>query len=114
MEAIAYKNLLLRLQANLIKNPAEQQRLIREADQLRDKAEEMRKAKTAAAQWSPCAAQSAPELFDTNAVSPPPAKQPFSFSEAVSTAPIARAVYRDDTDVLIEWKRYRCVKGRPI
>lgn len=50
MEAIAYKNLLLRLQANLIKNPAEQQRLIREADQLRDKAEEMRKAKTAAAQ----------------------------------------------------------------
>lgn len=46
MEAIAYKNLLLRLQANLIKNPAEQQRLIREADQLRDKAEEMRKAKT--------------------------------------------------------------------
>jgi tetratricopeptide (TPR) repeat protein len=50
MEAIAYKNLLLRLQANLIKNPAEQQRLIREADQLRDKAEEMRKAKSAAAQ----------------------------------------------------------------
>ena len=38
MEAIAYKNLLLRLQANLIKDPAQQQRLIREADQLRDKA----------------------------------------------------------------------------
>lgn len=47
MEAIAYKNLLLRLQANLIKDPAQQQRLIREADQLRDKAEEMRKAKNA-------------------------------------------------------------------
>jgi hypothetical protein len=49
MEAIAYKNLLLRLQANLIKDPAQQQRLIREADQLRDKAEEMRKAKNASA-----------------------------------------------------------------
>ena len=49
MEAIAYKNLLLRLQANLIKDPGKQQALIREADQLRDKAEEMRKAKTAAA-----------------------------------------------------------------
>ena len=49
MEAIAYKNLLLRLQANLIKDPARQQALIREADQLRDKAEEMRKAKNAAA-----------------------------------------------------------------
>ena len=48
MEAIAYKNLLLRLQANLIKDPGRQQALIREADQLRDKAEEMRKAKTAA------------------------------------------------------------------
>lgn len=49
MEAIAYKNLLLRLQANLIKDPARQQALIREADQLRDKAEEMRKAKSASA-----------------------------------------------------------------
>jgi tetratricopeptide (TPR) repeat protein len=48
MEAIAYKNLLLRLQANLIKDPARQQQLIREADQLRDKAEDMRKAKNAA------------------------------------------------------------------
>ncbi len=47
MEAIAYKNLLLRLQANLIKDPARQQQLIREADQLRDKAEEMRKSKNA-------------------------------------------------------------------
>lgn len=49
MEAIAYKNLLLRLQANLIKDPARQQALIREADQLRDKAEEMRKAKSTSA-----------------------------------------------------------------
>jgi tetratricopeptide (TPR) repeat protein len=46
-EAIAYKNLLLRLQANLSKDPAEQQRLLREADQLRDKALEMRKQKAA-------------------------------------------------------------------
>ena len=48
MEAIAYKNLLLRLQANLIKDPGRQQALIREADELRDKAEAMRKAKNAA------------------------------------------------------------------
>lgn len=47
-EAIAYKNLLLRLQANLIKDPAKQQALIKQADVLRDKANEMRKAKQGA------------------------------------------------------------------
>jgi tetratricopeptide (TPR) repeat protein len=47
MEAIAYKNLLLRLQANLEKDPAKQQQLLREADQLRDKATELRKQKAA-------------------------------------------------------------------
>ena len=47
MEAIAYKNLLLRLQANLEKDPAKQQALLREADQLRDKATELRKQKAA-------------------------------------------------------------------
>lgn len=47
MEAIAYKNLLLRLQANLEKDPKKQQELLREADQLRDKATEMRKQKAA-------------------------------------------------------------------
>lgn len=47
-EAIAYKNLLLRLQANLIKDPARQQALIKQADVLRDKANEMRKAKQGA------------------------------------------------------------------
>ena len=45
MEAVAYKNLLLRLQANLEKDPAKQQALLREADQLRDRAEELRKQK---------------------------------------------------------------------
>ena len=45
VEAIVYKNLLLRLQANLEKNPAKQQELIKQADQLRDHAEELRKAK---------------------------------------------------------------------
>jgi tetratricopeptide (TPR) repeat protein len=45
VEAIVYKNLLLRLQANLETNPARQQALIREADALRDKAEEIRKVK---------------------------------------------------------------------
>jgi hypothetical protein len=44
MEAIAYKNLLLRLQANLEKDPKKQQALLKEADELRDKATELRKA----------------------------------------------------------------------
>jgi tetratricopeptide (TPR) repeat protein len=47
MEAVAYKNILLRLQANLEKDPAKQQALLREADQLRDKANELRKQKAA-------------------------------------------------------------------
>lgn len=47
MEAIAYKNLLLRLQANLEKDPRKQQELLREADRLRDQATELRKQKTA-------------------------------------------------------------------
>jgi tetratricopeptide (TPR) repeat protein len=47
MEAIAYKNLLLRLQANLEKDPKRQQQLLREADQLRDRAEQLRKQKSA-------------------------------------------------------------------
>jgi tetratricopeptide (TPR) repeat protein len=46
MEAIAYKNLLLRLQANLERDPARQQALLREADQLRDRATALRKQKT--------------------------------------------------------------------
>jgi tetratricopeptide (TPR) repeat protein len=47
MEAIAYKNLLLRLQANLEKDPKKQQELLKEADRLRDQATELRKQKTA-------------------------------------------------------------------
>src|SRR5216117_1090613 len=47
MEALVYKNLLLRLQANLEKDPAKQQQLIKEADRLRDKAQELRKQKAA-------------------------------------------------------------------
>jgi tetratricopeptide (TPR) repeat protein len=49
MEALVYKNLLLRLQANLEKNPARQQALLKEADQLRDRAQELRKQKGAGA-----------------------------------------------------------------
>ena len=41
-EALSYKNLLLRVQANLEKNPARQQALLREADQFRDRAQEIR------------------------------------------------------------------------
>jgi len=41
-EALSYKNLLLRVQANLEKNPAKQQALLREADQYRDRAQEVR------------------------------------------------------------------------
>jgi tetratricopeptide (TPR) repeat protein len=43
MEALVYKNLLLRLQANLEKDAAKQQALLKEADRLRDKAQELRK-----------------------------------------------------------------------
>ncbi len=45
MEAYVYKGLLLRLEATLIKDPARQQALLKEADQLRDKATELRKQK---------------------------------------------------------------------
>src|SRR4030095_3247523 len=49
-EALTYKNLLLRVQANLEKNPARQQELLKEANQWRDKAQELRnKAKAAGA-----------------------------------------------------------------
>jgi tetratricopeptide (TPR) repeat protein len=47
MEALVYKNLLLRVQANLERNPARQQALLREAEQLSNKAEEIRKANAA-------------------------------------------------------------------
>jgi tetratricopeptide (TPR) repeat protein len=47
MEALVYKNLLLRLQANMEKDTSKQQSLIKEADRLRDKAQELRKQKAA-------------------------------------------------------------------
>lgn len=47
-EALTYKNLLLRLEANVEKDPAKQQALLRQADQLRDKAQELQKQKQAA------------------------------------------------------------------
>ena len=48
-EALTYKNLLLRTQANISKDPAEQQRLLREADDLRKQAEDLRNKQRAAA-----------------------------------------------------------------
>jgi hypothetical protein len=47
MEALVYKNLLLRSQANLEKDVAKQQSLIKEADKLRDRAQELRKQRAA-------------------------------------------------------------------
>ena len=47
-EALTYKNLLLRSQALLEKDPSKQQALLKQADQLRDKAQELQKAKQAA------------------------------------------------------------------
>jgi len=47
-EALTYKNLLLRVQANLEKNPQKQQALLHEADQFRDKAQEVRNKQRAA------------------------------------------------------------------
>jgi tetratricopeptide (TPR) repeat protein len=49
MEALVYKNLLLRLQANLEKDQAKQQALLKEADRLRDQAQEIRKKRAAGA-----------------------------------------------------------------
>ncbi len=53
MEALVYKNLLLRVQANLERNPARQQALLKEADQLQNRAEEIRKANIATAAAPP-------------------------------------------------------------
>jgi tetratricopeptide (TPR) repeat protein len=53
MEALVYKNLLLRVQANLERNPARQQALLREADQLSNRAEEIRKANAAGGAGAP-------------------------------------------------------------
>src|SRR5262249_46976161 len=47
MEAIVYKGLLLRIQAPLEKDPKKQQELMKEAQMLHDKAEELRKKKAA-------------------------------------------------------------------
>jgi tetratricopeptide (TPR) repeat protein len=52
-EALTYKNLLLRTQANISKNPAEQQKLLKQADELRKQAEDLRnKQRNAAAAGS--------------------------------------------------------------
>ncbi len=42
-EALVYKGLLLRLQANMEKDPKKQQDLLKEADKLRDRANDLRK-----------------------------------------------------------------------
>ncbi|MFO7693265.1 MAG: tetratricopeptide repeat protein [Vicinamibacterales bacterium] len=47
MEALTYKNLLLRLQANLEKDPAKQNALLKEADKLRDQALDLQKKQAA-------------------------------------------------------------------
>ncbi len=47
MEALVYKNLLLRVQATLERNPARQQALLKEAETLSNRAEEIRKANAA-------------------------------------------------------------------
>jgi len=57
MEALVYKNLLLRVQANLERNPARQQALLREAEQLSNRAEEIRKANASGAGAQPAAAE---------------------------------------------------------
>ena len=48
-DAMTYKGLLLRLEANLEKDAAKQQQLLKEANDLRDKSEELRKKKPAGA-----------------------------------------------------------------
>ena len=46
-EALTYKNILLRMQANLEKDPAKQKQLISEADDLQNKAMESRRSRQA-------------------------------------------------------------------
>jgi tetratricopeptide (TPR) repeat protein len=53
IDALIYKGLLLRLQANLEKDPAKQQALIKEAVTLHDKAEELRKEKASGVSEAP-------------------------------------------------------------
>ena len=60
MEALVYKNLLLRVQANLERNPARQQALLREAEQLSNRAEEIRKANAAGGGSQPAGPPAAP------------------------------------------------------
>jgi predicted Zn-dependent protease len=48
-EALTYKGLLLRVQANLEKNPARQQQLLKEADKFRDQAAEVQRKQRASA-----------------------------------------------------------------
>jgi len=52
-EALTYKNLLLRSEALVEKDPAKQQQLLKQADQLRDKAQELQKQKQASATTAP-------------------------------------------------------------
>jgi tetratricopeptide (TPR) repeat protein len=48
-EALVYKGLLLRLEANMEKDPVKQKQLLQDADKLRDKANDLRKQKAAGA-----------------------------------------------------------------
>src|SRR5262249_20765697 len=50
VDSLVFKGLILRLQANLEKDPGKQQALIKQATELHDKAEDIRKKKTASAQ----------------------------------------------------------------
>jgi tetratricopeptide (TPR) repeat protein len=50
-EAYVYKGLLLRLQANLESDPRRQQELIREANELRDRAQQLRQTQPASRPW---------------------------------------------------------------
>ena len=54
-EALTYKNLLLRSEALVEKDPARQQQLLKQADELRNKAQELQKQKQAAATTTPAA-----------------------------------------------------------
>jgi len=63
MEALVYKNLLLRVQANLEQNPARQQALLKEATDLSNRAEDIRK-KNAAGTVEKAAAAATPGRTD--------------------------------------------------
>ncbi len=89
MEALTYKNLLLRSQALLESDPAAQKRLMAEADELRNRAIDIRKARQAAG--SPTDSYPTPKMEGAGAYAgapPPPPPPPPAPKKVTAAAPV--------------------------